>query len=36
MRVKHELLRSLRLGRGLTQQEVAHEIEIDIRTYRKA
>ncbi len=35
MRVKHELLRSLRLGRGLTQQEVAHEIEIDIRTYRK-
>jgi transcriptional regulator with XRE-family HTH domain len=35
MRIKHELLRSLRLGRGLTQQEVADEIEIDIRTYRK-
>lgn len=35
MRIKHELLRSLRLGRGLTQQEVADEIEVDIRTYRK-
>jgi transcriptional regulator with XRE-family HTH domain len=35
MRIKHEYLRSLRLGRGWTQHEVAQELEVDIRTYRK-
>ncbi|MFO0575828.1 MAG: AAA-like domain-containing protein [Polyangia bacterium] len=35
MRIKHEYLRQLRLGRGWTQHEVAQELEVDIRTYRK-
>ncbi len=35
MRIKHEFVRQMRLARGSTQQEVADEIEVDVRTYRK-
>ena len=35
MRIKHELIKKLRLQRGLRQLDVAADLEVDERTYRR-